>query len=268
MFHICTLSNKPEQYAEMKTSLIQAGFTEDKCRYQVFDNSSENQHDPYRTISRVLAEATEPYVIFCHQDILLNKGQGFDQLMSQLDHLSCLDPRWAVAGNAGSGEDLALVSRITDPNGDHLYGTLPQPVCSLDENFLVLRTAARLHCSNVLSGFHLYATDLCLQALQRGLSAYVIDFHLTHLSGGITESMDFKKSLALFQKHWDPTFLLCIMNTPCTTSTSFPLSRSRVIRRLLMSHRIRGWVRRHMGLYLRVTRAKKKVRQICRLSPL
>ena len=245
----------------MKSSFLQAGFTEEKCRYQVFDNSIENCYDPYQTITHVLATATEPYVLFCHQDVLLNKGVGFDHLVSQLDSLSRLDPQWAIAGNAGSAEDLAIVIKITDPNGVFDTGNLPQKVCSLDENFLVLRTDAHLRCSEALSGFHLYASDLCLQAMRRGFSAYVIDFHLTHLSGGNSESADFKQSLTRFQQNWNPAFTLCLMNTPCTMLTFFTLSRSGVIRRLLRSARVLGWIKRHIKAYVQISHAKKQVRQ-------
>lgn len=258
MFQICTITNNLTQYAEMKTSLVEAGFTEDKCCYEVFDNSAENRYDPYRTISRVLAETAEPYVIFCHQDILLDRGDGFGQLVSQLDNLSHLDPHWAIAGNAGAMEDLTFVIRITDPYGVYHQGELPQKVCSLDENFFVINVASGLRCSEALNGFHLYATDLCLQAMQHDLSAYVIDFHLTHLSPGNTESAGFKHGLAQFCRHWNQFFLLCIIHTPCT---SFTLSRSRVMRRLLYSARISGWIKRHMGAYMRLSRAKKRVRQ-------
>lgn len=258
MFRICTIANNLTQYAQMKASLIAAGFTEGKCRYEVFDNSQGNACDPYRTISRVLAEAAEPYVIFCHQDILLDKGDGFDQLKERLDQLDVLDPDWAVAGNAGCTASLEPIIRITDPNGAHDQGDLPQKVCSLDENFLVLRTAARLHCSEALSGFHLYATDLCLQAMQNDMSAYVIDFHLTHLSPGSPESADFKHGHARFRQQWDQFFFLCVIHTPCTCLT---FSRSRVMRRLLWSARILGWIKRHIGAYLSIAHAKNRVRQ-------
>ena len=254
MFQICTITNSLTQYTEMKASLIQAGFTEDKCRYNVFDNSAENRHDPYRTISEVLAEAAEPYVIFCHQDILLDKGHGFEQLVSQLDCLSRLDPQWAIAGNAGCMADSSLISRITDPNGEQIYGTAPQPVCSLDENFLVIRTAARLHCSESLSGFHLYGTDLCLQAIQHGLTAYVINFHTTHLSSGNAQSADFKTALRRFRQQWNRSFLVCLIKTPCT---SFTLSRSQLVRRLLWSVPESTWDKRCMKLYARIVRLKK-----------
>jgi hypothetical protein len=36
----------------------------------------------------------------------------------------------------------------------------------------------------LISGFHFYGADICLHAHQMGHSAYVIDFHLEHLSPG------------------------------------------------------------------------------------
>ena len=261
-FLICTISNKREQYEEMKSSFVQAGFDEECCRYALFDNSCANAHDPYGTINKAVAEATEPYVIFCHQDVLLDKGAGFDDLVKQLHALDALDPRWAIAGNAGHTEDLALIIKIDDPNGVHNNGQFPHKVYSLDENFFVIKTASALRCSSSLSGFHLYATDLCLQAMSRDLSCYVLDFRLTHLSAGNPESPDFYKALAALKRHWNQSFTLCLIQSPCTF---FYLSRSRIIRRLLWSARIMGWLRRHIGVYAQAVKLKQRLRRMFRL---
>ena len=261
-FLICTISNKLEQYEEMKSSFVRAGFDEERCRYALFDNSCANAFEPYATISKAVAEATEPYVIFCHQDILLDKGPGFDHLIEQLHALDALDPDWAIAGNAGCSEDLALIIRLDDPNGAHNQGRFPHKVYSLDENFFVIKTASALRCSSSLSGFHLYATDLCLQATSQGLSCYVLDFHLTHLSGGSPESPEFHRALDALKQHWNPSFMLCLTRTPCTF---FYLSRSRIIRRLLWSARILGWLRRHIGVYAQAGKLKQRLRRLFRL---
>ena len=246
----------------MKSSLVAAGFSEDRCRYQVFDNSRSNLHDPYQTINKVMAEAAEPYVIFVHQDVLFDKGDGFHQLMDRLNALDALDPKWAIAGNAGCTAGLGPIVRINDPTGYQSYESLPEKVYSLDENFLVMKTSSNLRCSEALQGFHLYATDLCLQATRRDLSCYVIDFLITHLSAGNFTSEDFQRSTTRFIQHWNPSFSLCLVRTPCTF---FYLSRSRVIRRLLFSARILNWLKAHMQVYTRAARIKREVQQVYRL---
>ncbi len=261
-FSICTISNKPHQYQEMKASFLKAGFDEQRCRYQVFDNSAGNAYDPYATISEVMAEAAEPYVIFCHQDLLLDKGDGFDQLVTRLDHLTRLDAEWAVAGNAGYTDALESVMRITDPGGVHQSGDLPQQVCSLDENFLVIRTASQVRCTPSLRGFHLYATDLCFRASLDLQSCYVIDFHVTHLSGGNAATEDFEQCLDKFRHYWNQSFLICVIVTQCT---QFTLSRSRIIRRVLRSGKVFVWLKQHMREYSRAARAKRQVQRKYRL---
>ena len=262
MFLICTIANNLPQYMEMKASFLQAGFDESRCRYHVFDNSLQNLHDPYKVINTVLAEASEPYVIFCHQDLMLDKGHGYEQLITQLNILSNIDTNWAIAGNAGCTEDLTLIVKIADPNCFQSYGELPQKVYSLDENFLVIRTASNLRCSLNLGGFHLYATDLCLQATKRGQSCYVIDFYLTHLSGGDTSSKDFQQSLVKFKQEWNQSFTFCLVCTPCTC---FGLSRSRIFQHILRSGRITGWIRQYIGFYMRTAYTKMQFQRVMKL---
>ena len=83
IFHICTIANKLDMYAEMNASFIEAGFTEEKCRYSLFDNSQGNSYEPYSALKFIQANTSEPYIIFCHQDILLDQGvtvQGGDEI--------------------------------------------------------------------------------------------------------------------------------------------------------------------------------------------
>ncbi len=230
LFCIATVANDLTQYAEMRQSLAEAGFTEERCRFLLFDNSAGNAHEPYSAINQALDDAEEPYVIACHQDILLDQGPAFDQLVFQLELLNRDHPQWAVAGNCGGKSNLAEIYHLHDPNGFHHAAPLPQQVQTLDENFFVIRRASGVRCSAELSGFHLYATDLCLHAAALGFSCHVIDFYFTHLSGGNVNSDHFKAGLAEFRRYWDPKFRMYLVRTPCTF---FYLSRYAVVRRLL-----------------------------------
>ena len=238
----------------MKASFLSTGFSEDICDYKLLDNSTGNTHDPYLTINQALTEAKQQYIIFCHQDILLNKTHGYDQLIDQLEKLNAMDPNWAIAGNAGYKENLSPVVKVDDPHSFQHYQELPERVYSLDENFFVIKTSSDLRCSENLSGFHLYATDLCLQATKRNLSCYVIDFYMTHLSGGDTSSSGFQGSLVRFNQNWNQAFLFCFIRTPCTFLS---LSRSSFIRWLFKEDKFVGFFIHHMGIYTRFTQVKR-----------
>ena len=238
-FRVCTISNSTLQYEAMKASFVVAGFDEDRCSYSLFDNSVINLYDPYDVISAVVAESVEPYIIYCHQDILLDQGHGYDELLNVIREINSNDPSWAILGNAGVTEDHRLIRRLQDPFGNDCGGDDgPERVCSLDENFLVIRTASNVHCSAGLKGFHLYATDLCLQATQAGYSCYVVSFHLTHRSRGRVDQ-SFQVDRANFQKHWSQRFRYRYVQTTCTTIF---LSRNNAIRFFFSSHRVTQWL--------------------------
>jgi hypothetical protein len=183
-FSICTLVTRPEQYKTLVHSFTSHGFSYKDCEYIYIDNSNETQYDAYRGINKFLTMATGRYIIICHQDVLLlDEGrQKLDAVLSELDRV---DPNWGVCGNAGGVYPGRLAIRITDPHGENQFTEpLPRRVSGLDENFLVVRRDANLAVSADLKGFHLYGTDLCIVAHLLGYTAYVVDFHLHHLSKG------------------------------------------------------------------------------------
>lgn len=183
-FTVATLVTKPAQYAEMVNSFQAHGFGDESSEFLYVDNSLGNRLDAYDGLRALISRALGKYVILVHQDVLLLED-GRDVLEARLGELERKDPRWAVAGNAGAGPGGKYFIRISDPHSENYSsGPFPARVLSLDENFVVLKRAAMISPSIGPSGFHLYATDLCLQARLKGMSAYVIDFHLRHLSGG------------------------------------------------------------------------------------
>lgn len=183
LFSICTLVSRDEQYREMCASFFACGFCGAETEFIALDNRARNEFDGYSGLRVALGRARGRYIVFCHQDVRLI-GDGRSELEARLHALDALDPDWALAGNAG-GHRGGLSLRITDPHGvDQAQGTFPQLVDSLDENFIVLRRSAGIAPSATLRGFHLYGLDLALQARLLARTAYVIDFHLQHLSAG------------------------------------------------------------------------------------
>ena len=177
---IATFVNDEESYRAMRASFAAAGFMSPDI---VYERLSDHAEDPYAAITR-LGNSAEPYVMLVHQDVRCDQEHGYRDLQHAIAELERHDPRWAVAGNAGGLADRSVLRHISDPWGTHWAAELPRRVVTLDENLLVLRTARQPRCSSALSGFHLYGSDVCLNAACAGDRCYVIDFRVTHLSAG------------------------------------------------------------------------------------
>ncbi len=221
-FSICTLVTRTDEYHEMVSSCIEAGFIQEKCEYLYIDNSKGNNLDAYQGLNLFLRQARGEYIILCHQDILFNKDR-IDILEQRLTELTIKDPDWGLCGNAGAAGPNHIVYHISYP--DHLSmdkGKFPVKVSALDENFILVKNKAMLTVSPNLKGFHLYATDLCLHGELQGFSSYVIAFNLTHKSRG-NKDHNFVSVQKLLRAKYNHFFRNRWIQTP---STVFFLSGS------------------------------------------
>ena len=219
-FSICTLVTDRAEYAGMVASFQAGGFDGPDCEYLYLDNSENNAFDAFSGYNLFLTVATGDYLILCHQDILLLEA-GRAELEERLAELDAVDPAWALCGNAGGVPPDGVAIRITDPHGaDRSLGSFPARASALDENFILARREANLALSHDLGGFHLYGADLCILAQVLGRTAYVIDFHLRHKSGG-TIGADFYASrraiVAKYRRAFRPRWI-------ATTCTHFIIS--------------------------------------------
>jgi len=224
----------------MRQSFEQAGFSDDVCRFTAFDNSDANYFDPYQLLNALCSETTEPYLILCHQDVRLDLGNGVEKLLDEIARLNTKHPCWMLAGNAGVDFRGRPVLHLDDPHGRYRSRNLPARVLSLDENFLLIRNGKGLATSPGLSGFHLYGTDLCLNAHVRGGSAYVIDFLLTHLSGGNPHTVEYASALDNLKRYWCQKLWIGLVRT--TTGAELSISRNAILRRLLSRRCIINWL--------------------------
>ena len=214
-YAIASLVSNRAQYEAMLASFRAGGFGGADCEYLFVDNTGPLQTDAYRGLNALLNAAHAPVVILCHQDVrLLSDDRKI--LDQRLADLSRHDEFWALVGNAGGIAPGRLALRITDPHGkNQSVGTLPAQVTTLDENFIVVRRDARIGFSTDLDGFHFYGADICLHAAQMGYAAYVIDFHLEHLSPG-KKGADFAVSEAAFREKWSRALTPRWVQTTCS----------------------------------------------------
>jgi hypothetical protein len=213
----------------MRKSFVEAGFSAD-----AFVRLTDGNDDPYAAITRIARESSARYPILCHQDVRSDRGHGALELADALKVLDTTDPGWTVAGTAGVMRSGRGIRRLVDHGGgptSESRGSLPLPVVTLDENFLVLNRRRAPNCSTGISGFHLYGSDVCLHALASGGAAYVVDFPITHLGRGEVDST-FEPIENRFIEIWSERLLFCYLVTPIKTLF---ISRSKVLRRLFSS---------------------------------
>ena len=180
-FRVLTFVTDFVEYERMRESFARAGFSPEVAEFQFVDNSQGNVSDPFSLLNSVLGSMPEFALVVCHQDVRLDLGAGYQDLVTGL---SSLDNGWGVAGPAGISDDYRQVLAIQDPwNAPLWHGEWPVPVQALDELLIVIRPG-RSAVSDGLSGFHFYGADLCLAAKRLGFGAYAVDFPLTHLSDG------------------------------------------------------------------------------------
>lgn len=214
-YTIATMANDLAHLEALQRSLRAGGFDGADCEYLHIDNSASDQICAYSGLNAMLNEARGKYVILCHQDIriLTDTRHDLDMRLAELEER---DPAWALAGNAGGVTAGRLAIRITDPHGaNQRVGIFPERVMSLDESLIIVRKDARIGFSNDLSGFHFYGADICLNADIQGWNAYVIDFHVAHLSAGKKDVLFEEMELA-FRSKWARALAPRWMQTTCS----------------------------------------------------
>ena len=161
------------------------------------------------------------WLVWLHQDVFL--PQGWDtQFRQQLALALAQWPQMAVAGVyglRGCGTQALRLGRVLD-RGQPLCepAPLPQMADSLDELLLAVRVDSSLRMDAAL-GFDFYATDLVLQAQQRGLTGAVLDAWCEHWSdtpktGPVPHSLAQRilASAEVFERKWATHLPI---TTPC-----------------------------------------------------
>ncbi len=121
--------------------------------------------------NEAMAKAKGEVIVLIHQDVYLPAG-WFEQVAAAIRELELTDPNWGVLGVYGitaegkyhghlfcNANQCALGKPIT---GAMEVGTLDEVV------LMIVRRDSGLRFDEGLKGFHLYGTDICLTANERG----------------------------------------------------------------------------------------------------
>ena len=215
-FSVVTLVLDWARYEALLESFSERGFTEENTEFLAFDNSRDNSVDGFSWLRPAVLQARGRYVIYCHDDI--EAVDGAHDLLSALEHLNETDPSWMLAGNAGhrwrapslwkrtkkARKEARNQSRIrnlfqSEKKEPRFFGSLPERVESLDENFFVFRRENFPASSVDLSGFHFHAPDLCLIAEMLGGRSYVIPFTVWHKFSKSYDSVGQSRRVTTFE---------------------------------------------------------------------
>jgi len=225
-FTVHTFVNDESQYRAMCDSYASAGF-----HGGTFVRRSDDGDEPYQAITRLGQSPDAQYPILCHQDTRLDRGAGAAELWRLLTDLSESDPAWVVAGAAGVTSTGDIIRRFVNPSGPLDTAPSASRVLTLDECFLVFNARNTPQCSSRLSGFHLYGTDVCLQAARHGGTAYGRYCPITHLSGG-TVAVTYREAEARLRDEWRMTY---VFRYVVSTISAVFISRSRILTRIFSS---------------------------------
>jgi hypothetical protein len=169
--------------------------------------------------NRGIDRAQSDILVFAHQDVYLPQT-WLPDLKNALVLLSKTDPEWAVLGVWG----------ITASGGcaGHVYcgGTMKQlgapsntvtEVMSLDEAVLILRKSSGLRFDERLEGFHMYGTDICMEAQRQGMKCYAISAFCIHNTNGYNLlPREFWRNYFFMRNKWSSALPI---TTSCTKIT-------------------------------------------------
>ena len=151
-----------------------------------------------------MARARHPFVVLVHQDVYLPEGWPA-RMVAQ----------WRSASSQGGPVGIAGVFGVKDRrvpfdatgrvvHRDRLldHRRLPTDVDGLDEVLMVVPKDTPLRVDPAL-GWHLYGTDLALQAQQRGLRAVVVDAPCHHNSLTGRVPVHYRRSERVLARKWE-----------------------------------------------------------------
>jgi glycosyltransferase involved in cell wall biosynthesis len=162
-------------------------------------------------------ESEADILVFAHQDVYLPPG-WIANLEQQIAAIEKSNACWAVLGVVGVAPGRHLHGYVYSTGLNNIVGApfgAPVPVSSVDEMLIVVRKGSGLRFDPDLPGFHLYGTDICLEAIQRGLSCYALSNFCIHNSNGLKIlPWAFWRCYLYLRRKWRSRLPI---STPCVT---------------------------------------------------
>jgi hypothetical protein len=150
-----------------------------------------------------IERARNELVVLVHQDVYLPKGWAA-RLRAQWLHASSDGGPIGLGGVFGIKDrkvPFDAIGRLVHRDRLLQEGSLPAEVDGLDEVVLVVPSATPLRVDPAV-GWHLYGTDLALQAHQRGLKVMVLDAPCHHNTSTTRVPLGYRESERALAQKW------------------------------------------------------------------
>ncbi len=174
-----------------------------------------------KAYNAALDKAATDVLVFAHQDVFLPAG-WVAQLRRALAWLAANDPSWAVAGIWGVQRSGGRYGNVYCTGLGAKLGNdfmPPVEVRTVDELLLVVRKSSGVRFDESLPGYHLYGTDISLEAQRRGLKCYAISAFCIHNTNGYAMlPWCFWKAYLHMRRKWKAELPV---TTPCIEITRF-----------------------------------------------
>jgi len=162
-----------------------------------------------------LDDARNDLVVFIHQDMYLPAG-WMQQLSGAIRTLDAAGENWGVLGCSGVTPEHRNGLGQVYSTGLGVIGTrldAPVPVDTLDEIVLVVRKSSGLRFDPDVPNFHMYGTDICLEARSRGLRSFAFQGFCVHNTQQVVElPPEFKQAYRYVKRKWKrylPIYTTC-----------------------------------------------------------
>jgi hypothetical protein len=174
-----------------------------------------------KAYNEVLDQTDADAVVFVHQDIYLPSGWD-KRLLDAIGHVESLGKPWGVLGVLGVSDDSRLHGCIWCGANEKQFGgplPAPKPVTSIDEVVIVVNRKSKARFDPQLQGYHLYATDIILNAKQMGLQSYAFYAPVIHNSLPTRwMNASYRQAYDFMRAKWRPDLPIPTMNVPLTNS--------------------------------------------------
>lgn len=197
--------NDPQKLA----AFFQSGLSIQTSAVEVIplDNTSCRFPSAAKALNFGASQARGRYLVFMHQDILLETPTAWEEL------LQYFRAGYSLLGVSGMRKIYPfMVSNVT--TGTHDRRAMVNWICTkiksptkvetFDECFFAMtREVYELirFDETICDNWHMYAVDFCLSAKERGINSFVVPIKMHHQSGGRINKAFIHNLLAVIKKH-------------------------------------------------------------------